>query len=94
MLNQHLPSGKVDVKFCPRHKSHMGRLALRIYATKEPELSVSNPISHLKPLHHSVLTVNSLLTVSRYIDTAFADKGSHQKKIYNQNVQTHLSSDY
>ena len=37
---------------------------------------------------------NSLLPVSRYIDTAFADKGSHQKKIYNQNVRTHLSSDY
>ena len=24
--------------------------------------------------------INSLLPVSRYIDTAFADKGSHQKK--------------
>ena len=37
---------------------------------------------------------NSLLPVSRYIDTTFADKGSHQKKMYNQNVRTHLSSDY
>ena len=27
---------------------------------------------------------NSLLPVSRYIDTTFADKGSHQKKNYNQ----------
>ena len=30
------------------------------------------------PWHHIYL--NSLLPVSRYIDTAFADKGSHQKK--------------
>ena len=37
---------------------------------------------------------NSLLPVSRYIDTTFADKGSHKKKMYNQNVRTHLSSDY
>ena len=33
-----------------------------------------NEVNHW--LHH----LNSLLPVSRYIDTAFADKGSHQKK--------------
>ena len=38
--------------------------------------------------------LNSLLPVSRYIDTTFADEGSHKKKINNQNVRTHLSSDY
>ena len=46
---------------------------------------------------YSIFILNSLLPVSRYIDsidTAFADKGSHQKKIYSQNVRTHLSSDY
>ena len=45
-------------------------------------------------LYHLCFQFNSLLLVSRYIDTAFADKGSHQKKIYSQNVRTHLSSDY
>ena len=45
---------------------------------------------------NSAFTFNSLLPVSRYIDTTFADKGSHQKKNYNQNDRTHihLSSDY
>ena len=32
------------------------------------------------PVHGTGDPLNSLLPVSRYIDTAFADKGSHQKK--------------
>ena len=32
------------------------------------------------PWHISCFSINSLLPVSRYIDMAFADKGSHQKK--------------
>ena len=31
-------------------------------------------------LASTVISFNSLLPVSRYIDTTFADKGSHQKK--------------
>ena len=39
-------------------------------------------------------SINSLLPVSRYIDTALAEKGSHKKKTYNQNILTHIGSDY
>ena len=48
-------------------------------------------LGHLRvTIGHYFSFFNSLLPVSRYIDTAFADKGSHQKKIYNQNVRTHI----
>ena len=33
-----------------------------------------------------IALINSLLPVSRYINTAFADKGSLKKKTYNQNI--------
>ena len=41
-----------------------------------------------------LILLNSLLPVSRYINKALAEKGSHQKKTDNQNIQTHLSLDY
>ena len=34
--------------------------------------------------------INSLLPVSRYIDTAFADKGSHQKKKFTTKMSGHI----
>ena len=35
---------------------------------------------HVDRIWRKCVIINSLLPVSRYIDTAFADKGSHQKK--------------
>ena len=38
------------------------------------------PISSFYGFLMNPLSLNSLLPVSRYIDTTFVDKGSHQKK--------------
>ena len=56
----------------------------RFYNNREgPYLDIRNkpPISYQLSISVPILRLlNSLLPVSQYIDTTFADKGSHQKK--------------
>ena len=58
----------------------MGHLRVTI---GHPRVTVGHPRVAIGHLRVTICHLNSLLPVSRYIDTAFADKGSHQKKIYN-----------
>ena len=56
----------------------MGHLRVTI---GHPRVTVGHPRVAIGHLRVTICHLNSLLPVSRYIDTVFADKGSHQKKI-------------
>ena len=82
------PEWKINVCVIGKQRAYQSLhgVITRYYRQQIHELEWANKINQgiaFQPLFKPasiILPFNSLLPVSRYIDTAFGDKGSHQKK--------------